>query len=151
MSLVFVPLTRDDLAGWARSGSLTPARAFAVTSGLRTAFGFAAPADTEDAEYTVMNIAGLAALLAGGERLVAVADAVVADTADEFGEVAPGGLDWAGVTALFAEGSAELAGPVRSALVGVTVAEAWDDSRVESLLSEGSLLWHDVSEWGTLV
>lgn len=149
MSLVFVPLSRAELAAWAHTGSWTPPAGFAVTAGLARAFGFG-PDDAEDAEYTALHIAGLAGLLAGGERLVAVA-AAVADGSDEFGHVTLGALPFGAVTAVFTEGSADLAAGVREALSGSSLSSAWDDHRVETLLAEGSLLWHDVSEWGTLV
>ena len=60
--LVFVPLSRTELSVWAESGRLRPRYAHAVTPSLRAAFGFG-PADDEDAEHTVLHIAGLAALL----------------------------------------------------------------------------------------
>ena len=47
--LVFVPVTPVELESWAQTGRLRPGSAYAVTSSLSAAFGFA-PADAEDAE-----------------------------------------------------------------------------------------------------
>ena len=86
--LVFVPVSAGVLAAWAGCGSLAgPRRGFAVTPSMLAAFGLA---EGEDAEYTVLCIAGIAGLLAHGERLVAVAEAPTTPGDDEFGEVVSG-------------------------------------------------------------
>ena len=148
--LVFVPLEPGALARWAGGAPLGPSPAIAVTPAFQAAFGFAR-ADDEAAEYTALCVAGVLALTSRPRRLVAVAAADVPATADEFGRVEVSGLGFETVTSIFAEGSAELAGSVHAAVAGRELAVAWDDARVETLLTDGDLLWHGPTEWGTLV
>ncbi len=150
MTLLFVPLDRAGLAAWAGSGRLGPVVGFAPTPAFRGAFGFG-PGDDETADYTVLCVAGVSCLTLHPARLVAVAEADVPASDDEFGRVSLPSLPYSAVTALFAEGSAEMAERTHAAIAGVGLDEAWDDARVETLLAEGDLLWHGPTEWGTLV
>ena len=75
---VYVPVERERRARWRAGGPPLSAPAYAVTSALRAAHGLAA-AEDEDAGFTALTYAGLAALLrAPGRRLVLAAD-VAAD------------------------------------------------------------------------
>lgn len=150
--LVFVPLSRTELQVWAESGRLHPSDAYAVTPSLRAAFGFGA-ADDEDAEHTVLHIAGLAALLhPGRRRLVAVAEAsATPEAGDEFGRVRTGSLPWSAVTALFGDEDPDAASALRDELDRVSLGTAWDDPRVADFLAEHELSWHGPGEWDTLV
>ncbi len=145
--LVFVPLTTAELQAWAESGRHRPAAAHAVTEAFVAAFGFT-PADGEDAEHTVLHIAGLAALLRDGRRLVAVAEAAATPVGGaEFGDVRVGELGFPAVTALFADSAPEATGEL-SALVGNRAIEAaWDDPEVADFLSDNELSWHGPTEW----
>ncbi len=148
--LVFVPLTTDELAAWAGDGRQRPTTAYAVTASLCSAFGFT-PADAEDAEHTVLHIAGLTSLLRGGRRLVAVAEASARPVADaDFGEVTVGVLGFDAVTALFADESPALADALAALVHGRTVDAAWDDSEVAEFLADNELLWHGPTEWQSL-
>ena len=148
--LVFVPVSVDELRAWAGAGVLTPIAAFAVTAAMRAGFGFAAD-DDEEAEHTALHIAGLAGLLRGERRLVAVVSAAARPVPDgEFGEVTVQALPWAAVTALFAEDAPQSAARLHHRLAGSTLATAWDDAEVEAFLSEHELLWHGPGEWAAL-
>lgn len=149
--LVFVPVTPVELESWAETGRLRPGSAYAVTSSLSAAFGFAA-ADAEDAEHTVLHIAGLAALLRAGRRLVAVAEAPATPVPGaEFGDVRVGELGYSAVTALFSDASPTDAADLRDLLAGRDLAAAWDDPGVAGFLSEHQLLWHGPTEWRALI
>ncbi|MFT4217396.1 MAG: hypothetical protein QM619_09475 [Micropruina sp.] len=149
--LVFVPLTTAELATWAESGRHRPAAAYAVTPSLRAAFGFSL-ADDEDAEHTALHIAGLDALLRGGRRLVAVAEAAATPVSGaEFGEVAVGVLGFDAVTALFADESPVSAEALADRVGGRALDTAWDDPAVAEFLADNELLWHGPTEWQSLV
>lgn len=149
-ALVFVPVAAAELAAWAESGTLPGARAgYAVTPALTEAFGVS---DPEDAEYTALSVAGIAALLAHGRRIVAVAEAATTPTGDDFGEVAISDLPWAAVTSLFGEDvDPAPAVAVARAVEGMTLAEAWDLPAVGSLLADTDLLWYGPAEWVLLL
>lgn len=148
--LVFVPLAAAELQGWAGNGQFAPSEAFAVTPSLQRAFGFSA-ADDEDAEHTALHVAGLAALLRTGRRLVAVAESPArAVTGSEFGEVEVAALPWTSVNALFADDPAGAAAATGIDSAGSALADAWDDPGVADLLASHELLWHGPSEWAVL-
>lgn len=152
--LVFVPLSPEGLSDWVAQGS-RPAPGFAATREFAAAFSIG-EADAEDAERTLLEIAGLDGLLRYGVRLVAVAeaDAEVAEPA-EFGAVDAGVLGWGRVTSLFAD---DALGAGRAASVlgglgglgGASLAEAWEDDAVVDLLAGTDLLWHSSTEWQRL-
>ena len=149
--LVFIPLTASRLTWWAVGGPIVPTQAFAVTTSLRKAFGFTT-ADDEDAEHTVLHIAGLAGLLYRRTRLVAVAEASARpEPWSEFGEVRVGELPWSSVTALFSDDAPDAAAAMRERLAGRSLATAWDEDEVAEFLAEHELLWHGPGEWSTLV
>jgi len=148
--LLFVPLDAGELAAWATTGSHRPGAAFAVTGSLRAAFGFAV-ADEEDAEHTVLHIAGLQSLRRAGRRLVAVVDGDAEPVPGaDFGEVRTGNVQWAAVTALFAEGAPGPAAAVPERLTDRSLEQAWEDPVIAEFLQDHELLWHGPSEWDTL-
>ncbi|MDR1431061.1 MAG: hypothetical protein LBI99_02950 [Propionibacteriaceae bacterium] len=141
--LVFIALREQDLPSWAGGQPLGPVPGFAVTAAMVRAFGFDGPTD-EAAEYTALNICGLAGLLRNGSRLVAVVEAEVDQTDDEFGETLTGLVDYHAVTALFAPAIAD---PDFS---GMSLADAWDDPDVQEAITANPLGWYAPSEWNTL-
>lgn len=149
--LVFVPLAPADLADWAESGKRDVV-GFAATPGFLESFDLTSP-DSEDADLTLLEVAGVAGLLAHSVRLVAVCevDAAGADPA-EFGAVVADGVRWTTVESLFAddEVGAARAASVREAIGPVTLDEAWDSDEVSDLLRDTELLWHGSSEWARL-
>lgn len=156
--LVFVAIPEAGLGEWARGGVLREATAFAATSAFCSAFGVDDPSD-EDAERTLLYIAGLAGLLRDGVRTVAVAQAPSARPLpgpdEPLGAAGVPDLRYAAVTALFTDdpadpdASAALA-RARDALAGLGLADAWDHPAHEALLAEADLLWHGPAEWDAL-
>lgn len=144
--LVFVPLAAGELAAWVGTGTLPgPRVGYAVTPAMLAAFGLA---EGEDAEYTALCIAGVAGLLAHGERLVAVADAAVTFDDDDFGAVQASDLAWSAVTSLFGEdGDPAPAAATATAVAGQDLAQAWDSPEVTDLLAGTDLLWYGPAEW----
>ncbi|MFP5416037.1 MAG: DUF6912 family protein [Actinomycetes bacterium] len=147
--LVFAPLSPADLADWATTGR-RDVWGFAATGSFLDAFGLPAH-DSEDADLTLLELAGIAGLLAHGVRLVAVCDApdAVGVEPAEFGCVTAASVAWARVESLFAdddEGAARAAS-VRTALGAVTIDEAWDADATSDLLRSTELLWHGSTEW----
>lgn len=149
--LVFTPLAPADLTLWATAGK-ADITGFAATPAFLDAFGLGSP-DSEDADLTLLELAGVAGLLAHGVRLVAVAEAN-AEPADpaEFGAVTAGRVRWNAVQSLFAddETGTELAGRARAAVEGSTLEQAWDSDEISDLLRGTELLWHGSSEWERL-
>jgi hypothetical protein len=151
MSLVFVPVTGEELRAWATSGSLPgPAAAHAATPGLLEAF---APSDDEDAERVALLVASVAALGRAGRRLVAVAEAPARPRPGgdaDFGEVLVDAADWASVTSLFAD-ERGLDVAAAAAAAGGPLAEAWERSEVQAVVADADLLWYGPGEWAQLV
>lgn len=150
--LVFVPLPEASLRRWAEGSPLGVTRAYAATPQFLAAFGLSA-ADQEDAERTLLEVAALDALQRFGRRLVAVADGVARDLADEFGAVEVGSLPFAGATALFADhpDAAAALGDLAGVLGGAGLAEAWDHPAHARLMETTDLLWYGPEEWARLV
>lgn len=145
--LVFIPLDVETLHRWAEGGSHQPAQAFAVTGALRTAFGFG-PNDEEDAEHTVLHVAGVAALLTADRRLVAVAEVEATEQPDgHFGQVSTGDVQWRQITALFSDD----AEAVDDSLAGLDLEAAWEVATIADGPTERPLLWHGPGEWQALV
>ena len=149
--LVFVPLAPAALAEWAGSGS-RDVSGFAATPAFLDSFGLSAP-DTEDTDLTLLEVAGIAGLLAHGVRLVAVCetDAAGAQPA-EFGAVVAEGVRWKLVDSLFTddEEGARRAAAARDEIGVCTLDEAWESDAVSDLLRGTELLWHHSSEWAGL-
>ncbi len=148
--LVFRPVSVDELRALARGASLGGS-GFAATGAFLETFGLAS-ADDEDAERTLLYLAGLAALLSHGRRLVAVAEASVRDCGDRLGTVPLDSITFGQVSALFAEGreSAALVAAARAELGGLGVEDAWEHPAHQSLLEDADLLWYGPQEWAVL-
>ena len=149
--LVFVPLAPADLADWATSGK-RDVTGFAATPVFLETFDLSAH-DIEDADLTLLEVAGIAGLLTHGDRLVAVCEAPAAGAEPaEFGAVVAERVRWSAVESLFTddEAGAARAASVAEALAGVELDEAWDDDAVTDLLRGTELLWHGSSEWERL-
>lgn len=149
--LVFAPLAPADLAAWASAGA-RDISGFAATRSFLDAFDLPAH-DSEDADLTLLELAGIAGLLAHGVRLVAVCDtdAIGVEPA-EFGSVAAASVPWSRVESLFADdpAGAERAAAAREALGAVSLDEAWDADATNDLLRSTELLWHGSTEWKRL-
>lgn len=149
--LVFVPLAPVDLAEWATTGTRDVA-GFAATPAFMDSFDLTSP-DSEDADLTLLEVAGIAGLLTHGVRLVGVceADAVESSPA-EFGAVEARRVRWKKVESLFADDEAGAAAATEAAgAVGESALdEAWESDAVTDLLRTTELLWHGSSEWERL-
>ncbi len=144
--LVFLPLSGGQLRRWA-GGQPLPGRrvGYAVTPAMSEAFGLT---DPEDAEYNALSIASIAGLLAHGERVVAVLEAEVTTTDDEFGAVEVDDPAYSRVTALFGEDTDPAqASAVAVSVHGLSLDQAWDAPAVRALLAERDLLWYGPAEW----
>lgn len=148
---VFVPLDRSGLDAWASEG-VRAVDGFAATPGFLAAFDVSS-ADSEDADRTLLEVAGLAGLLRHGERLVAVCECRAhAVDPPEFGAVHAGAVPFEQVEALFVddEHGREAAASLRGQIGAAGLDEAWDAEATHQLLRTTELLWHDVTEWRRL-
>lgn len=150
--LVFVPLDPTGLAQWARVGS-RDVTGFAATPSFLETFELPA-ADSEDADLTLLELAGMEGLLSHGVRLIAVGpiDAVGIEPA-EFGAVAADAVAWTRMESIFTDDAdgARHASRVRALLADASLAEAWDAEETTELLRTTELLWHGPTEWESLV
>lgn len=149
--LVFVPLAPADLADWASTG-VRDVGGFAATPAFLASFGLSSH-DSEDTDLTLLEVAGIAGLLAHGVRLVAVCDTDAAGAEPaEFGAVVDEQVPWARVESLFADDTAgaAAAGAVASGLGEADLDAAWESDGVSDLLRTTELLWHGSSEWERL-
>ncbi len=152
MSLIFVPLSPDQLRDWAHTGILSgEVAAHEAGASLAEAFG---ASDAEDVERITLLVASVAGLTRSGCRLVAVmeADPLPRPGADhDFGEVLVADPRYAAVSALFAD---EVRSPVvaKAAAAGrMPLAEAWEHPAVRTMLADADLLWHGPEEWESVV
>ena len=148
MTLVFVPVSGEDLAAWAADGVLPgPRNALAVTPALVSAFGFDSVTD-EGAEHEVLCQASVVSLIRYGRRLVAVGEGDVVAPGDLFGRVQIGDMAYEQVLSIFRDAADsptvdELAGAVH----GKSLEQALDLPQVQHMLSTVELLWYGPSEW----
>jgi hypothetical protein len=153
MSLLFVPLSADQLRRWATTGALAASLpAHTANEGLQAAFEVT---DPEDAELVALLVASIAGLAATGRRLVVVAEGVPRPRPEaeaDFGEVLAGELGYGAVSAIFAdEPGQEEVSRAAAAIAGLRLDQAWDHPEVVALLSSTDLLWHGAGEWESLV
>lgn len=149
--LIFRPLSVEELRALGTGEELTVQFAFGATPEFLRAFGLDDAAD-EDAERTLLYLAGLAALIRHGRRLVAVAEAPAQGLGNEYGVVScTRGVRMADVSALFAEdpASQRLADVTRAALAH-GVEDSWGHPAHEALLANADLLWFGPEEWAVL-
>ena len=144
--LVLVPLDRE-LARGLRSGTGPgPRPGCAPTAELAASAG--PDAVTEEVEFAALSHAGVLALSCAADplRLVLAADVAagqLTDTGDGLGQVEVTGLRWPQVQSLFADepDAAGAVGSARTAVQGLTLAEALDRPEVTGLLDAYDLLW----------
>ena len=150
--LVFVPLDPRGLAEWARSGR-RDVTGFAATAAFLDTFDLT-EATSEDADLTLLELAGLEGLLTYGTRLIAVGqfEAVGIEPA-EFGAVAADGVAWTRIESLFADDArgADGAALLLKRVEGRSLEDAWDDDATTELLRTTELLWHGPTEWEGLI
>ena len=154
---VYVPVERERAQRLAAGGPPLSVPAYAVTSALRDAHGLA-PDEDEDAGFTALTYAGLAALLrAPGRRLVLAADVAAdqvraAEPGSPFGAVEVTGLRWDQVLALFADepGAADDLTRAHALAAGRGLDEVADDDRVSDLVDAWDLLWFAPQELAQL-
>lgn len=152
MSLVFIPVTGDELRTWASAGRLAgPVAGHAVTPGLLAAFD---PVDDEEAERIGLLIASVASLARSGRRLIAVAEVDAPrprpDGDPDFGEVVVDAPAFGQVTSLFAD-EAGLDVGAAAAEASTSLDQAWELPAVRALLAEADLLWYGPAEWPHLL
>lgn len=147
MTVVLVPVSRDQLSRLREAPLPGPVRGFAVTPALRDTFGLAT-SDDEEADRTALLLAGLSALLSYGRRLALVVEAQVSDTDDPFGEVTLSDLQWGEVNAIFADDPAAQpsVAVAAAAVTGLDLDAAWDTVEAQTLMSEHDLLWFGPEE-----
>ena len=141
--LVFVPVTKAELAQLRGGARLEMCSGFAATPPMLAAFGFTDDAG-EEAEYTSLNIAGLAGWLTNGERIVVVAEVEANGSADPFGAVMIPKLSYETVTCVFATARKDKK-PAKSLVEG-GLAQAWEDETAQELTCSNPLLWYGSNE-----
>jgi hypothetical protein len=152
MTVVLVPVSRDQLSELRQAPLPGTLRGFAVTPALLDTFGLG-EGDDEEADRTALLLAGLSALLSYGRRLALVAETATTDNGDPFGEVTLAGLAWSDVSAIFAD-AAEAESLVRTtaeAVSGLDLDAAWDTDEVQALMTEHDLLWYGPEEAGVVL
>ena len=154
---VYLPVEREQAQQLAAGGPGLTGPAFTATPALLEAHGLTSSAD-EDAAFTALSYAGLAALLrASGPRLVLAADVSdtqvhAAEAADPFGLVEVRDLRWDQVLALFADepAAAEDLGRAHALTGGRSLAEVAEDEHVLDLVDAWDLLWFAPQELAQL-
>lgn len=147
--LVFIPISRAELA--AIDGSLRLGRraAYRVTSELLAALEYG-PGQEEDAEHAAMVLASVAALARHGERLVLVAelDPALVEPGEDVhnGECVLSDIPTTAMTCWFSEASDVDPGPAAAAAKDLDIDTAWGFQEVQELLT-APLLWNDVEEY----
>lgn len=126
-----------------------PLQGFTAGPELFETFGLEA-ADTEQAEYAALLLAGLWGLVHDGDRLVLTA-MVDPGTLGPGDETANGGvqlseLKASSVEAWFSDEQAAQVDAVRAAVSGLSLDEAWDLAQVQALHTDHDLAWHSVTE-----
>jgi hypothetical protein len=140
------PGSSRELADLGRGSRLEDRPAWAATEALAADLG-ASPDDVETLEWSALVYASVEALARHGARLVAVAQAGLADEAEP-GRGRLGALDWKQVTAVFADdpAAAPVVAVLGPAIAGLDVDAAWEHPGLAQFASETGLLWYDASE-----
>ena len=148
MTLVFVPVSSDELAAWATQGTLAgPRLAFAVTPAFMDAFGYASPTD-EDAEHEVLRTASVESLIEHGRRMVVVAQASAGSPGDLFGRIHVGDLAYTSVLSIFRDDpNAREVAALAPVVQDMTLERALDAVDVQRMLCDVELLWYGPTEW----
>ena len=155
--LVCVGVSDAELRALGAGATLPVPLGFAATPAFLDAFGLDDPTD-EDAERTLLYLAGLAALQRHGRRVVLVADLAPLDAPPDplapttLGAVSARGVRLGQVSALFADDphGRRLADAARPALAGLALEQAWEHPAHERLLAEADLAWFGPDEWAAV-
>lgn len=147
MTVVLVPVSREQLADLRGAPLAGPLSGFTVTPALRDTFGLAVE-DDEEADRTALLLAGLTSLMSYGTRLVLVVEASVVVDDDPLGEVTVPGIAWNAVSAFFADApdARPAAAAAVSAVAGLDLDAAWDTDAAHTLMAEHDLLWYGPEE-----
>jgi hypothetical protein len=147
MTVVLVPVSTEQLSAVKTAPLAGPVTGFAVTAALCDTFGLGV-ADDEEADRTVLLLAGLKALMAYGRRLAVVVESSAVDDGDPLGEVTVPGVSWRDVSAIFADApeAAVAAAATVTAVAGLDLDEAWDTEAAHVLMAEHDLLWYGPEE-----
>lgn len=150
--LVFRPLSTEELRALGHGEQQTVHFAFAATPEFLATFDVAS-ADDEDAERTLLYLAGLAALQRHDRRLVAVADLDAKGRGNPLGVVSAPGLSLEQVSALFADdpSAQKLADAAAHSIRRLPLEDAWDHPAHDTLLKAADLMWYGPEEWASLV
>jgi len=150
---VFVPLTLGDVRQLKSSGSARDLVGYASGPALRGWLG-EARLDDEEADYVVLNHAGIAALTLDDSTPTRIVLAVDQDVSggDELGAVTVAHLEWTEVRSLFADEAPAAAAVLaaRSAVRGLDLSAALADPTVEDLQASYDLLWYAPDELDSL-
>lgn len=158
MTLSYIPTSREQTDAWQAAGQIDgPVPAHQLSPAYLEAFGIDAACtdDVETAEYGCLYLASVSCLLEHSERVVLVVDAEstwtpVGGRDAESGCGTLDGFSWSQVRSYYLDdaGARDDVATAAAAVRGGTMADAWEDAAVASLLAGHSLLWHDVAEWG---
>lgn len=149
-TLVFIPVTRDELDAITGARVLRDRVAHTVTPELMDELGYE-DGQEEDAEYATLVLASVASLAQYGERLVLVAEipssrvSPAADAAN--GQCRVDEVPTGSITCWFADDeSVDPSGAAEQAR-GLGIDEAWEADAVSRLIHGHQLLWNDVEEF----
>lgn len=152
MTVVLVPVSCEQLISLQKTTLAGPLVGYTVTSGLRDTFGLAV-SDDEEADRTVLLLAGLKALMSYGRRLAIVIEKDVSDTGDPFGEVSVPAVSWQDLSAIFADApeAAAVVSATAQAIEDLDLDSAWDTDQAQALMAEHDLLWYGPQEASSLI
>jgi hypothetical protein len=152
MTVVMVPVSRDQLASLREKPTDGPVTGFAVTAALCDTFGLTAT-DDEEADRTALLLAALRSLMSYGKRIVVVVEASPVDDGEPLGEVTVPSIAWKDVSAFFADSSeaALLVAATARDVAGLDLDNAWDNEYAQALMADHDLLWYGPEELGAFL
>lgn len=149
--LVFIPLTEKDLGELVAGRDLGARKAIAVRPERR---GETDADAQEEAEYEALQIASLAALIAGHRRLVAVAD-LSARGHDAMGVVEVDAVPVKAITAYFTDeystSETIIQARAEAEACGFDLAASYEMPGVRTMMEVNDLLWYGPTEAADLV
>lgn len=149
-TLVFLPISTDELAAITGAIRLTDRTAYRVTPELLAELGYE-PRDAEDAEYAALVLASVAALARYGARTVLVAEVenALIQTGEDLanGECHLAEVPQAAMTCWFTDEAQVDPSAAAGAATGKSIDEAWEQEAVQELIQGHQLLWNDVEEY----
>ncbi len=149
-TLVFIPVSRQELSAITGEVELTERTAHTVTPELLDALDYDEH-QLEEAEHGAMLLASVAALARYGERLVLVAEVepglVRPGTDRANGECMLAQVPVGAITCWFGDADDVDPSPASAAVRGLGIDEAWESDAVSELVGGHHLLWNDVVEY----